>query len=242
MPRRAGPANARVARRGCFSSTHSLGAGFLGYNRGMSKKHRTGRSATSADPHLAEPIKIIGGQLRGRKIAFLGDDRTRPMKHRVRESLFNLISTDSVGRYAVDLFAGTGALAFEAISRGAVGATLLERHFPTADAIARSAAELGLGDRVRVVPGDTFLWARRHGLPREWPWLIFASPPYEFWIGRRGEMLELLERLLADAPAGSVLAAESDERFAMSDLPRAAEWDVREYPPARIGILRLATA
>lgn len=205
----------------------------------MPKKSRTQRNSDDADePRLAEPIKIIGGSMRGRKLAYSGDERTKPMKHRVRESLFNLISTDSIGMHAVDLFAGTGALAFEAISRGAIGATLLERHFPTADAIEGSAEELGIGELIKVVPGDTFLWARKHQLPRDVPWLVFASPPYELWISRQDDMLQLVARLLEGAPAGSIFAVESDERFDMALLPRPDAWDVREYPPARIGILR----
>src|SRR5262245_7614130 len=64
-------------------------------------------------------LRIIGGTLRHRKLLYSGDQRTRPMKDRVREAVFNLVGPDVVGQHAIDLFAGTGALGFEAISRGA---------------------------------------------------------------------------------------------------------------------------
>ena len=73
----------------------------------------------------ATDLHIVGGRFRGRKLKYepfrIGDDPvTRPMKHRVRESIFNLADQGSEGRHAIDLFAGTGALGLEALSRGAV--------------------------------------------------------------------------------------------------------------------------
>ena len=75
----------------------------------------------------ASPPRIIGGDLRGRWIEFEPSGRTRPMKDRVRETLFDLLGIDVRGTIAVDLFAGTGALAFEALSRGAATAVLAGR-------------------------------------------------------------------------------------------------------------------
>src|SRR5947207_6491605 len=85
-------------------------------------------------PH-DEPIvglRIIGGSLRGRKISYSGEVRTRPMKDRVREAVFNLLGAQVAGTQAIDLFAGTGALGLEALSRGAAQATFIDRHLPTA--------------------------------------------------------------------------------------------------------------
>jgi len=80
-------------------------------------------------------LRIIGGSLRRRKLQYSGDLRTRPMKDRVREAVFNLLGTQVTGSQAIDLFAGTGALGLEAISRGATHATFIERHLPTAKLI-----------------------------------------------------------------------------------------------------------
>src|SRR5438105_2010542 len=76
-------------------------------------------------------LRIIGGSLRGRKLQYTGEARTRPMKDRVREAVFNLLGPSVTGSHAIDLFAGTGALGLEALSRGAARATFIERHFPT---------------------------------------------------------------------------------------------------------------
>src|SRR6478735_6302833 len=83
-------------------------------------------------------LRIIGGSLRGRKIEYSGDARTRPMKDRVREAVFNLLGYSVEGTHVIDLFAGTGAMAIEAISRGATKAICIERHYPTAKLIEKS--------------------------------------------------------------------------------------------------------
>lgn len=174
--------------------------------------------------------------MRGRRLLYSGDLRTRPMKDRVREALFNLIGPAVVGKHAIDLFAGTGALGLEAISRGAARATFIEQHFPTADLIQQNARALGVADVCQIVGADTFAWFRRRPNLGTTPWLVFSSPPYEFYVARAGDMLQVLSDLIADAPDGSVFAVESDERFDFSLLPDARTWDVRAYPPAVVGI------
>ena len=72
-------------------------------------------------------LRIIGGTFRGRKLEYAGDMRVRPMKDRVRESVFNLVGTDVKGKFVLDLFGGTGAVCLEAISRGAVGGQIARR-------------------------------------------------------------------------------------------------------------------
>jgi 16S rRNA (guanine966-N2)-methyltransferase len=158
------------------------------------------------------------------------------MKDRVREAVFNLLGYTVVGKHAIDLFAGTGALGLEAVSRGAVRATLIERHFPTADLIHQSIAELGIQAPCTVVPGDTFIWYRRQPDLGVAPWLVFCSPPYDFYVDRAADMLELLQGLAAAAPRESVMVVESDSRFDFQLLPSPDLWRIREYPPAVVGI------
>ena len=76
-------------------------------------------------------LRIIGGTFRGRIIDYSGDPVTRPMKDNIREALFNLVGGWVKEKAVFDLFAGTGAIGLEAISRGASTATMIERHFPT---------------------------------------------------------------------------------------------------------------
>lgn len=205
------------------------------------KKKPTGKrtsQAHSADAPPATDLRIIGGVYARRKLHYAGDPRTRPMKDRVREALFNLVGPDVKGTHAIDLFAGTGALGLEAISRGAARATFFEQHFPTADIIRNNAASLGVEAVCQVFAANTFLAFRR---PREMgtePWLIFCSPPYDFYVDRLEELLALLTTLVDKAPPGSTFVVEADARFDYAQLPGDLEWDVREYPPARVGIGR----
>lgn len=201
---------------------------------------------TAAQPATDEPAgrtRIIGGDLRGRWIEFDPTGRTRPMKDRVRESLFDLLGTDVRGAIAIDLFAGTGALAFEALSRGAATAVLGERHFPTADALRRTARALGLEQRVEVRAGDVLLWGKRMPpLPTTAAWIVFVSPPWSFFSERRDELCGLIAAFMAAAPPGSTVVAESDTSFDVGGLPEAAAWTSREVPPAVLNFWRRPAA
>ncbi|HEV3021024.1 MAG TPA: RsmD family RNA methyltransferase [Pirellulales bacterium] len=186
-------------------------------------------------------LRIIGGTLRGRKLEYGGQPRTRPMKDRVREAVFNLLGPHVAGKLAVDLFAGTGALGLEALSRGAIRAVFFEQHFPTAELIRRNARTLGVESQVEVVAADTFIRFRRTvdlatSADPDLGWVVFCSPPFEFYARRRDDMLSLVGTLLSAAPPQSQFVIEADNRFDFGVLPQAAAWLVREYPPARVGI------
>jgi 16S rRNA (guanine966-N2)-methyltransferase len=190
--------------------------------------------------NAAKPVglRIIGGHFRGRRLDYGGDPRVRPMKDRVREAVFNLLGDAVRGKHALDLFAGTGALGLEAISRGALCATLIEQHYPTAAILQRNIATLDLQARCDVITGDVFRRARwQHALPPS-PWLVFSSPPYAFYVDRVEQMLGLVGGLWECAPAESLFVVEADRNFDFALLPDPANWDIRAYPPAVIGIYR----
>ena len=223
----------------------------------MARPDRSDRRPTSPNRSAATPPRgsggggdeethsprIVGGELRGRRLAFVPTGRTRPMKDRVRETLFDLLGTTVRGAVAIDLFAGTGALGFEAISRGAARAIFVERHFPTADALRKSARELGVTDRVDVRSGDVLLWAKRlPDLPVAAPWVVFISPPWDFFHdghARRPELIALIEVVRGAAPPGSTLVVEADTAFDAAALPDRAAWETRPIPPAVLHLLRM---
>ncbi len=182
-------------------------------------------------------VRIIGGQFRGRKLLYSGDIRTRPMKDRVREALFNLVGPDVRTMHAIDLFAGTGALGLEAVSRGARGATLIERHFPTAELIRRNVETLGAADRCQVVAADAFTWLRRNTPGPSGPWLVLCSPPFELYESNRDAMSALIAEFL-EAPTGSMLVVESPETLDLATLPAAEQWQTRHYSPVNLSIFR----
>ncbi len=228
----------------------------------MAKKRKQ-----SDTPSEAVDLRIIGGRYRGAKLTSEpllhttgrtpGERVTRPMKHRVREAIFNLVGLDAAGKHAIDVFAGTGALGLEAISRGAESATLIERHVPTATVVKQNVAAIEAQDRCEVLVTSAFVWGHRDVAGGEWathepqaarPWLVFISPPYAFFVERQEEMLSLIQTLHDAAPVDSVLVIEADERFDFSLLPGEVKqhrsesgWDVRAYSPAVVGVLRIGT-
>ncbi len=122
-------------------------------------------------------MRVIAGELGGRRLHAPHGDRTRPTSDRVREALFMALgSLDGVR--VVDLYAGSGALAIEALSRGAAWADLVERDARARGVIARNLDELGLGERVRVwplrLPGG--LARLSNVLARAE--VVFVDPPY----------------------------------------------------------------
>jgi len=210
------------------------------------KKKSTAKALAQEDTGETQ-VHIIGGTFRGRRLAYHGDSFVRPMKHRTRESLFNLISTECAGRHAIDLFAGTGALGLEALSRGAAKATFIEKHVPSARIVEANICSLGVEDRATLLITSAFVFAKRDLVSvaeDETSWLVFCSPPYAFFHERQPEMLDLINRIREHAPSGSILLVEADDPFdfdllrgdAASDEYQA--WDVRSYPPAVIGVRR----
>ena len=207
------------------------------------RSKKSNRARGSKEPPSQTKLRIIGGKYGGRQIQYSGDQRTRPMKNRVREAMFNLVGPWVQGTYTIDLFAGTGAVGLEAVSRGSVGATLIEKHFPTARIIDDNIRTLELESVVEVVSGDAFHWLE-HRMPHQFmppeniPWTMFFCPPYDFFLDRQEEMLHMIETLMSRAPANSHVIVESDTRFSQDHLPLAGQWDVRPYPPAVLMLLQ----
>lgn len=133
--------------------------------------------------------RIIAGALGGRTIPGPPGKGTRPTSDKVREALFSrLEGWDALtGARVLDLFAGTGALAFEALSRGASHALLVELHGPTAQQLRRTAADLGLADRCEIRTGKAAPVAAQ--LAGGEHTLVFLDPPYDV-------STEALEKLL----------------------------------------------
>jgi 16S rRNA (guanine966-N2)-methyltransferase len=122
-------------------------------------------------------LRIVAGRLRGRRLRVASQDDLRPTSDRVREALFNILGQDLSGFDILDLFAGTGALGFEALSRGARRVVFVEANPKTAVALRRSAEDLGLARDTRVVVGrvEDVLDRARLGGPYN---VILADPPY----------------------------------------------------------------
>jgi 16S rRNA (guanine966-N2)-methyltransferase len=161
------------------------------------------------------------------------------MKDRTREAIFNLIGPDIKGMHALDLFAGTGALGLEAISRGATRATFFERNMPAVRTLKDNIERFNVQDQTEILFGNTFFHAEKFAFPQDQPCLIFVSPPYDFYVERAEEMLHLIASCCQRVLPESMIVVEADDRFDAATLPDTQQWDTRGYRPAMVSICRL---
>ena len=123
---------------------------------------------------MANTLRIIGGDWRGRRIRFPGEGGIRPTPDRVRETLFNWLMARVRGSRCLDLFAGSGALGLEALSRGAAHVTFIERGRENAARLRETAAALAPG-RAAVIEADALAWLQ--GPPAAFD-IVFLDPPF----------------------------------------------------------------
>jgi 16S rRNA (guanine(966)-N(2))-methyltransferase RsmD len=135
-------------------------------------------------------MRIGSGEMRGRRLHAPRGERTRPTSGRLKKSLFDVLAGRLPGAKVLDLYAGSGALAFEALSRGAAQAVVVERNRRACDAIRRNASELRISERVEILAMEVSsgLSKLRHRGDRFD--IIFADPPY-----RSSESEDLLVEL-----------------------------------------------
>ena len=128
------------------------------------------------------PVRIVAGTARGRRIGAPEGRVTRPTLDRVRQAIFNALDARELVRNAVvlDLFGGSGALALEALSRGAANATVVEADRAAVMFVRRNAEALGFAEVVRVIRSDVLRWLVDGGAIALQPTLVLADPPYDW--------------------------------------------------------------
>jgi 16S rRNA (guanine966-N2)-methyltransferase len=119
-------------------------------------------------------VRIIGGRCRGRLVRFPATVELRPTPDRVRETLFNWLGQDLFGRTTLELYAGSGALSLEALSRSATSATAVDRDPRLVAALRENATELGL-DGLEAVRGDARAFVERETRRFD---VVFLDPPF----------------------------------------------------------------
>lgn len=150
----------------------------------------------------AHQIRIIGGKWRGRKISFETDEEVRPTPSRVRETLFNWLTLDLQGATCLELFAGSGALSVEALSRRARHVTLVDRSERVCQQLSATMASLDVGSHENTIyrgTAEKFIMDNKSRYD-----IVFLDPPF------RGDALTRLEPLLpAILTADSVVYVEA---------------------------------
>jgi 16S rRNA (guanine966-N2)-methyltransferase len=169
-------------------------------------------------------VRIIAGTKRGTTIAAPPGLATRPTGDRVREAAFNLIGPVD-GASVLDLFAGSGALGLEALSRGAASVTFVESDRAACRVISANLAKLGLTG-ARVACADAVWTLRQDSRTYD---LVLVDPPYEQWEALQPKLAEPLTRVLA--PDG-LLVVETGARTT-PELPLALRTS-RRYGSARL--------
>lgn len=138
-------------------------------------------------------MRVIAGRLGGRRLKSAPGRSVRPTSDRVREAVFSVLGDLVVDAVVLDLFAGTGAMAIEAVSRGARRAVCVERSARVRRTIEENARALGIADVIDVRGGDALLYARRlHGEEDAFD-VVFCDPPYA----------DPLDPVVADVVGGS---------------------------------------
>lgn len=147
----------------------------------------------------------------------------RPTSDRVREAIFSILGDRVVDARVLDLWAGTGAMAIEALSRGARRAVCVDRSRRALETIEANLAELGLGGDVDVHRGDALLYARRLNGEEELFDVVFCDPPYA----------DPLEPVVSEVVAGTwwsgAVVLEHAASAALPDLPGGTTADTRRY-------------
>lgn len=163
---------------------------------------------------LTNNFSIIAGKYRSRKLQFIGDQTLRPTPHRIRETLFNWLNLQLNGKIILDCFAGSGALGFEAISRGAKSVFLLEKNSKTAKQIQSNIKTLK-DENIQVINIDIF----NHKFNQIFDF-VFLDPPFN-----KNLINKTLEFLLKNNAINdeTIIYIESEYKVEMENLPFACK-------------------
>ncbi|GIW88870.1 MAG: hypothetical protein KatS3mg108_3194 [Isosphaeraceae bacterium] len=181
-------------------------------------------------------LRIIAGQRRGHKIEGPDVPTTRPTSDMVRESIFNILGEVVEDRVVFDLFAGTGALGLEALSRGARRAIFLEKDRGNLAVIRRNVAHLRYEDRAHAIGVDVYRWGKGFDVRDQGPVVVFLDPPYRDYERMGPRLAGLLAGLAEGITSGSFVVLEAPERLDRSLLPEQLDWDLRRYGGTLVAI------
>lgn len=172
-------------------------------------------------------LRVIGGSLGGRQFASPPGRRAHPMSDRIRGALFNALG-DLSGLTVLDGFGGSGALSFEAISRGADSVLICEKEPRVATTIAKNIAALGLEGQIKLFTGNVYSWMNHH--PDQFD-VVLVDPPYQDFAGQK------LPKLLSAVKSGGIMAVSHPSDASLPELD-AKQLKAKRYANAALAFYR----
>ena len=171
-------------------------------------------------------LRVIAGKAKGRKLKSVPGDTTRPVTDRVKEALFNILAGDVVDSRWWDLFAGTGAIGIEALSRGAAFVRFTDLNRAPIETIRFNVDHCGFGKQSEIRRGDAFMMLSR-GSDAQFEYIYIAPPQYmEMWEKAMELVDEDLNWLSAD---GWVIAQIDPKEYKKLVLENLEEIEQRRY-------------
>jgi 16S rRNA (guanine966-N2)-methyltransferase len=173
----------------------------------------------------AEGPRVTGGTAKGAKLFSVPGLDVRPALGRMRISLFEILRARLIDARVADLFAGTGCLGLEALSRGAARAVFYDLDPRCLEAIQRNIDKLRFADRAELRSGDAFTAAA--GLePMD---VVFVDPPYPFFVQRPEDLRRLVETCLGRLAEGGTVVVEHRPRTGLGEVAGGRILDERAY-------------
>jgi len=159
-------------------------------------------------------MRIIAGEMRGRRLKAVDGIHTRPTSDKVKGAIFNVLGDKVLDSRVLDLFAGTGNLAIEALSRGSLEAVLVEKSFDAYQIIRKNLEQLGVSQKSKLLLMDAFKFIHRY--PDEIYDLIFLDPPYRQELIPK--VLQALKKYSYLTPDGVIVAETAKDEELIGDI------------------------
>jgi 16S rRNA (guanine(966)-N(2))-methyltransferase RsmD len=175
-------------------------------------------------------MRVISGSARGRKLKSPKSSETRPIMDRVKTALFDILAPEIMGMRVLDLFAGTGAVGIEALSRGAESATFVERSPEAWRLVRENLALTNLSDRAEVVRNDAFAYLQQAAATGRRFDLVYIAPPQ--YVNMAAQAITQLDASPLTEPDGLVIVQIHPQERAELDtltLKRLRRYDERRY-------------
>jgi 16S rRNA (guanine(966)-N(2))-methyltransferase RsmD len=189
---------------------------------------RLDTSQLEKNTFMRTTIRIVAGALRGRKISCTVTPELRPTPQMVREAFFSILGNAIPDRPFIDIFAGTGVVGMEALSRGAKSALLVERDPQFAKAIETHLRAFDLTRQAKLYRTDAYRWVAAWNAPAE-PVNVFLSPPFVDLSQKTDDLLNAVRTLQSKVAEDSLIVVQTERDSPLDKAEELRSWELRQY-------------